>query len=135
MNRQFQVSWASQPMGSLFMSPIVLKDFSYLSSCRWWYEWFVTAHIRLTMNSGVNCGVHLLSRVSPHKSFISVDTMITHTVNTGFYCYLKRRRRRIRINSQARCVGAHPLCRPLSQRGSLDPVKLAYEPHFQKANS
>ena len=39
----------------------------------------------------------------------------------------KRRRRRFRIDSQVRCVGAHPLFSTLSRRG-LNPIKLAYSP-------
>ena len=47
----------------------------------------------------------------------------------------RRRRRRFHIDSQVHCVRAHPLYRPLSRRGLLDPVKLAYDPCCRKAGS
>ena len=46
----------------------------------------------------------------------------------SFLVTIKRRRRRFRIDIQARYVGAHPLYRPLSRRGLFYPIKLAYDP-------
>ena len=40
---------------------------------------------------------------------------------------LSRRRRRFRIDTEVRCVGAHPRFGPWSQRGS-NPIKPVYDP-------
>ena len=41
----------------------------------------------------------------------------------------RRRRRRFRIDTEVRCVGAHPLFGPLSRRG-LNPTKPVYDPDW-----
>jgi len=42
---------------------------------------------------------------------------------------MDRRRRRFRIDTEVRCVGAHPPFDPLSRRG-LNPIKPVYNPDW-----
>ena len=39
------------------------------------------------------------------------------------------------LDNHVRCLGTHPPFRPLSQRGLLDPVKLAHDPGCQTTGS
>ena len=44
-------------------------------------------------------------------------------------------KKRFHMDSQVRYMGAHPLYRPLSRRGLLDTIKLAYDPRCWNAGS
>ena len=59
-----------------------------------------------------------------------VDFDDAYIVLFSIDCPLKctrRRRRKFRIDTEVRCVGAHPLFGPWSRRG-LNPIKAVYDP-------
>ena len=92
--------------------------------------------IKTEVDSNDNTEYTYDDKPSTGMFFVPVDFLLLMRRWYVLLCSVvnRRRRRRFRIDTEVRCVGAHPLFGPLSRRG-LNPIKPVYDPDRRMADS